>query len=302
MKNTLNYYYNLYPTSIHQINESYKCYVENEEYLLTPCYDNLKLINEIYNLSNYLSQINVPCHKIIKNIKGQVLTLINNINYILMKIVVQNNMITTGDILYFSLIYIEPKYLNELKRNDWNHMWSKKIDYFEYQVSQFGLRYPVIRESINYYLGMAENCISLFSYLNINYYPQLSVGHNRIKIREGYLELYNPLNFIIDNRVRDLSEYIKDKFFFAKYTKEEAEADISKFSFNNIEYSLLFVRLLYPSYYFDCYEEVLRGIKDEKELLKIISKSKSYIIFLKNLYNFIKPISNMPDIEWIMKT
>lgn len=302
MKNALNYYYNLYPTSIHQINELYKCYIGNEEYLLIPYNNDLKLVNQIYVLSNYLLQINVPCHRIIKNINGQILTLINNLNYILIKIMVKNKSVNIDDILYFSLISVDKKYFNELNRDDWYQMWTKKIDYIEYQISQFGLRYPVIRESINYYIGMAENSISLFSNLGSDYYLQLSVGHKRIKNYEGSIDLYNPLNLIIDNRVRDLGEYIKEKYFFGKYSIEDAERDISKFNFNNIEYSLLFIRLLYPSYYFDCYEDVMVGNKKEIELVKIISKSKSYISFLKELYIFIKPFSNISEIDWIIKT
>lgn len=36
-------------------------------------------------------------------------------------------------------------------------MWVQKIDYFEYQVSQMGKKYPVIRESSIYYVGLAES-------------------------------------------------------------------------------------------------------------------------------------------------
>lgn len=302
MKNALNYYYNLYPTSIHQINDSYKCYIQNEEYLLTPCNEDLKHINQIYDLSNYLLQINVPCQKIIKNINGQVLTLINNTNYILIKMLVKNKMVNIEDILYFSHIYVDPKYFNELKKDDWYQMWTKKIDYFEYQVSQFGLRHPVIRESINYYIGMAENSISLFYTLPSHHYQQLYICHKRIKCNDNYVDLYNPLNFILDNRIRNLGEYIKAKFFFSKYTIEDAKGDINRFNLSVTQYNLLFIRLLYPSYYFDCYEQVLEEKKKEIELVKIISKSKAYMVFLKELYLYIKPFSNIPDIDWIIKT
>lgn len=302
MKNAINYYYNLYPTSIHQINKSYKCYIQNEEYLLIPYDNSLGDINQIYGLSNYLLQINIPCHKIVKNINGEILTLINNINYILVRILVKNRKINIDDIVFFSSIYVDHKYFNALKRDNWYQMWTKKIDYFEYQISQFGLKYPLIRESINYYIGLAENSISLFSNLENKPYTQLTVGHKRIKKYEDYVDLYNPLNFVVDNRVRNLGEYIKEKFFFSKYTIEDAKRDIGKFKFSNIEYNLLFIRLLYPSYYFDCYEDILNENKKETELIKIIIKDKLYINFLKELYVFVKPFLNEPDIEWIKKT
>ena len=305
MKNALNYYYNLYPTSIHQINDSYRCYIQSEEYLLMPYQDDFKYINQIYELSNYLLQINVPCHKIIKNINGQILTLINNTNYLLIQILVKNKNLNIDDILYFSAIYVDRKYFNELAKDDWYKMWTQKIDYFEYQVSQFGLRYPIIRESINYYIGMAENSISLFTNiggLHRSNSNLLYVCHKRIKSHDGYFDLYNPLNFILDNKVRNLSEYIKSKFFFSKYTIDDAKGDISKFNLNIFQCNMLFVRLLFPSYYFDCYEQVMEEKKKEIELVKIISKNKSYTNFLKELYIFIKPFSDLPDIEWIIKT
>lgn len=302
MKNVLNYYYNLYPTSIHQINDSYKCYVDNEEYLLTPYNNDAKIIDKIYELSNYLLKINVPCHKIIQNNNGQTLTLINNINYVLLKIFVKNRITNVDDILFFSSIYVDKKYFTELIRDDWYQMWTKKIDYFEYQVSQLGIKYPVVRESINYFIGMAENSISLFSDIGNNSEQQLVIGHRRIRNTEGIVDLYNPLNFILDSRVRDLSEYIKEKFFFSKYTIDDAKRDISKFNFNNNLYNKLFIRLLFPSYYFDCYEQVLQENKSENELIKIISKSDQYIVFLRELYLSLKHFVNIPDIEWIMKT
>ena len=302
MKNALNYYYNLYPTSIHQINDSYKCYINNEEYLLTPYHNDIKLINKVYELSNYLLDNNIPCHQIIQNNNGHLLTIINNINYTLLKVFVKNRNVNIDDVVFFSSVYVDKKHFDELSKDDWYQMWTKKIDYLEYQVSQVGIRYPLIRESVSYYIGMAENSISLFSHINDNNNGQLVIGHNRIKKNDGVVDFYNPLNFILDSKVRDLSEYIKEKFFFSKYTLQEAITDITKFNFQSNEYILLFIRLLFPSYYFDCYEEILHKNKNQNELAKIICKNELYIIFLKEIHDFLKHKTTLPDIEWIIKT
>ena len=302
MKNALNYYYNLYPTSIHQINDSYKCYINNEEYLLTPYHNDIKLINKVYALSNYLLDNNIPCHKIIQNNNSHLLTIINNVNYTLLKVFVKNRNVNIDDIVFFSSVYVDKKYFDELSKSDWYQMWTKKIDYLEYQVSQVGMQYPLIRESVSYYIGMAENSISLFSNVSTDNNMQLVIGHNRIKKNDGVIDFYNPLNFILDSKVRDLSEYIKEKFFFSKYTLQEAITDITKFNLQSNEYILLFARLLFPSYYFDCYEEILHKNKNENELAKIIYKNESYIIFLKEIHNFLKQKTTVPDIDWIIKT
>lgn len=301
MKNALNYYYSLYPTSIHQTNDSYKCYVDKQEYLLMPCNHDIKTINKLYELSNYLLKANIPCHQIIPNINGQILTLINNINYILLKIFIKNKDVDIKDILFFSSLYIDRDYFKELIKEDWYNMWTKKNDYFEYQISQMGIKYQIIRESINYYLGMAENSISLFSNIGGIKDQQLVISHRRIKHNEGTIELYNPLNFIVDSRIRNLSEYIKEKFFFSNYTFEEAKRDILQFNLSGIQYNLLLIRLLYPSYYFDCYEQILHENKNEDELIKIISKNDQYIEFIKKIYFFTKEFTNLPDIEWLIK-
>ena len=59
--------------------------------------------------------------------------------------------------------------LNETKsklyRNSWASLWSAKLDYFEYQVSELGKDKPLILDSFSYYLGLGENAIS---YLLVN--------------------------------------------------------------------------------------------------------------------------------------
>lgn len=300
MKNALNYYYNLNPTSIHQLNKNYRCYIDGEEYLLT-LYDKENYdIDKLYELSNYLLQNRIPCHQIILNNNNEIITTINDSSYILLKIFIKNRPIDINDILFFSNIHVDEKYFKSLVKNNWYDMWTQKIDYFEYQVSQFGRKYPVIRESINYYIGLAENSISLFSNVNQNNY-NLAVCHRRIKKNDSLIELYNPLNFILDNRVRDLSEFIKEQFFFSKYSVDQAKIDIYNFGLSRELYSLLFARLLFPSYYFDYYEGVILEIYEEKELLKIINKNSKYIEFLKDIYLYLRTYSNLPEIEWLIK-
>lgn len=302
MKNALNYYYNLNPTSIHQINKDYKCYVNNDEYILKLYDDKNVDINKIHELSSYLFSNNIPCHQIVSNISNQLVTTINNNNYILLRIFIRNRTININDIKLFSHLYIDKDYFKELVKNDWYNMWTHKVDYFEYQISQFGKKYPLIRESFSYYIGLAENSISLFSgYIDKNQYNMV-VSHHRIEKEYGLIELYNPLNFIIDNSVRDLAEYIKGQFFFGKYNIETAIDDISKFDLNQDLVTLLFIRLIYPSYYFDCYDKIMFDNKKEEDILKIINRTEQYRLFLKELYYYLRRFFDVPELEWIIKT
>ena len=44
--------------------------------------------------------------------------------------------------------------------NNWDYLWSTKIDYLEYQINQSGKKYPLIVESFSYFVGLTENAIS----------------------------------------------------------------------------------------------------------------------------------------------
>lgn len=304
MKNALNYYYNLYPSSIHQVNKDFRCYLNDSEYVLIMYDKDPVNIEIIYEMSNQLLQNNIPCHQIILNRNNEIITLINNEPYILLRVYINNRAININDVLFFSNLIVNGKEFEKLYKTNWYQMWVRKIDYIEYQVSQIGKKFPLIRESINYYIGMAENSISLLSNFNYTSYidRDLVVSHNRIKNGDNLIDLYNPLNFIVDSKVRDLSEYIKHKFFFENYYIDEIIEDINKFNLNHSQLQLLFIRLLFPSYFFDVYEKIIAELVNENELIKIFNKNDSYIKFLKQLYFEIKKITNIPELEWIIKT
>ena len=70
---------------------------------------------------------------------------------------------------------------------------------------------------------------------------------------------------------------------------------------NNMDYILLYVRLLYPSYYFDLYERIVNENKDEKEMFKIIELIPSYEELLYEIYSLIRRKINILGIDWINK-
>ena len=74
---------------------------------------------------------------------------------------------------------------------------------------------------------------------------------------------------------------------------------LNKLTLDKIDYLLLYVRLLFPSYYFDLYEEVINDNKDEEELNKIIELSTLYEELLYNVYLTIQSKTNIIGINWI---
>jgi hypothetical protein len=188
-----------------------------------------------------------------------------------------------------------------LKRDSWWTLWTNKIDYFEYQVNQFGIKYPLIRETFSYFVGLAETSIALYKNSNIITNEYLYLSHKRIK--KGYLQddLYNPLNIVLDFRMRDACEYFKDCFFNDDNIYNDVITYINNNHFSNQEVILFLTRMIYPSYYFDIYEDILSSKTDEKSLERIIFRISSYESFIKKLYLTLKNYYNIPNIEWLNK-
>lgn len=286
MKNLINYYYKLNILNIHQRERNYYFKINDELYCFVE-YNECEKINEIYELSKYLEQFGI-FGQLILNINNQIITEYNEKKYVLIKNIKIDTDITFNKIIEINNIRIST---NKLKVLNWDELWSKKIDYFEYQISQIGKKYPLIRESFNYYLGLAELAISIIS--NVQKKDlYLCLSHRRID------DIYNPLNLIIDYRVRDVSEYFKKNFFENKDIIEE----LNLFLFNNNltinEKQLFFVRMLFPTYYFDAYEDIITNKVSEDTIKKITIKVDEYEKILKKIYLHLKINSNL-QIFWL---
>lgn len=298
MNNVLNYYYKLYPSNIHQNNKLFYFEINSIKYTFTPTHLDPKKLQEIYQLSNTLIQYQIPVHQIIPNNNNELITVANNIPYILLKqYETSKEEITLLDILKFQrLSYF---LIDQNEHNNWKSLWESKIDYFEYQINQFGIKYPIIRKSASYYIGLSEMAISLlnFSQATSSNVP-IVLSHQRINNKTTYSELFNSLNFVIDSRMRDIAEYFKTKFFDNFYIMDEID-DFLKSNISNEEYILFFARMLFPSYYFDCFEEIITQQKEEKEILFIIEKNKDFEELLVDLYFTIQQYTQLPEIDWL---
>lgn len=294
MKNALSYYYGLEVTNIHQKDKTFYFKYNNNEYIMTKCEN--ENIEIVYNLSNLLIEMGIYSHQILLNNNKEIITKIDGDNYILMKIYVEKKPINLNDVISFNNInYIDEK---KLRIADWYTLWTEKIDYFEYQISQIGKKYPYIRKSFSYYIGLAENAIQLVkSVPSDNLYYGLC--HRRISCKDNFQNLYNPLEFIIDVRFRDICEYFKSCFF----NKKEIENEIMLFLYyNDLSYEeccYFFARMLFPTYYFDIYEKIINNEIDETKLNNITSLAISYEALLKNIYSHLKKKVNLPNLEWL---
>lgn len=303
MKNNIMYYYNLRIDNITQNNNNYYFTINNDNYCFTIYTRDIKESNEIYKLNKYMLSSNILVHEIIPNKDNYVVTIINNIPYILYKIYInKNKKLNINELTYLSNYTYQVDKI--LTRNNWNVLWSTKIDYFEYQINQMGKKYPILVDTFAYFTGLAENAISYVKYTTLE--TQMETSDNPVishrKINNNIEPLYNPLNIILDHKSRDIAEYIKLSFL-NKNTNIYQELD-SYFSNNYYsEYGLrlLYARIIYPSFYFDMYEQIIQGLRKESDLLNIVSLLDDYELYLKEMYYYLKKYHNIPEIDWITK-
>ena len=201
-----------------------------------------------------------------------------------------------------NLASIDIPSFKSLERNNWEVLWGNLIDYYEMQIGQNEKKYPLIRESFDYFVGMGENAISYLvntkKEVKPNFYDKKVLSHNNL-----YNSLFDPLNIILDHKARDLAEYIKLSFF---NNNQNIFKELDEYFYYN-HYSLygmriLFARIMYPSFYFKLYDEILSKKKEEKQLNFIIKRIDEYELYLSNIYFYLRKYYDIPMIEWLKKT
>lgn len=302
MKNVLSYYYNLHLSDIHQIDGIYKFNLGGIDYAFLLYTRDVNELNDLRDLSIKLIQKGIFSHQFIPNKDNQFITYVNQKPYILLQVYKNDKRnVTIDDINKFSFASSKIDVLKKLVRFNWADLWAKKIDYFEYQVNQFGKNNPYIRESFSYFSGLVENGISLFNSLNMEY-DVFSVAHQRIHYNDTLFDFLNPLNFVIDYKVRDACEYFKEKFVNNQNILNDIIKYLSNKNLNLYEILLFYIRMFYPSFYFDRYEYIINNQEDDYQMKNLIELADSYEKLLKDLYRFLSNYIRMPDIEWIKKT
>ena len=300
MKNMIEYYYDIKIDTLHTKEDYYSFNINNKKYIFKPYYHN-NIIAEAHLRLNNILYNNIPINNIIPNKYNSPTTIIENNQYILLEDK-NNYKISLPLISNISNTQIPNiEFIKNLERNNWEILWSNKIDYYEIQINENKKKFPLIRETFDYFIGMAENAISYLVDTKIetkpNFLDKKVLSHNSI-----YQQLFDPSNIIIDHKARDLAEYIKYSFLL---NNKNIFLELNEY-FNYNKYSeygirVLFSRILYPSFYFELYDQIIIGKKDEKELSKIISKINEYEFYLYNIYIYLKRYYNIPEINWLKK-
>ena len=290
MRNAIIYYYNIYSDDIIKSVNNYRIIVDNNLYYLIKYDGNINILSNIYH---YLIKNNIYCHEIIINKDNSYITNIDNINYILIKIHCIVSKINYTDILNYNIL------MNKDKCH-WKELWINKIDYYEYQMNQYRKKYPNLYNSFHYYSGMTETAIMLVDSVSNKIFDKY-VGHKRVNKNITTVYFYNPLNMIIDVKVRDIAEYFKEQFFYVETPIISVKNYIDYVKLTNDEAILFMARLLYPSYYFDIYDNIIKENTSDDKINLITNKVNNYEEFLSDIYSYMKLKYEIPEIEWLIR-
>lgn len=290
MKNVIMYYYNMKNITIHKVNNRTLIKNKGEIYIFQEIFDQKKTF-EIFKLtrnnSNFYPFVINKDQSIFTPYKGKIFVLLKRISP---KFDSSRN--------YIGRNYQISKL--ELNRKDWKNLWQQKVDYYEYQMNHIEGKFPIIDESINYYIGMTENAISFLSYNSIdNEDFELVTCHHRVIDDE--FEFYNPLNLVVDHKEREFGEYLKDLFWSNKYKNRDLYKIIKDFNCTKSGYYRLYARVLYPSYYFDLYDKIVNEREKTDKMNKIISRIDEYESFLLEIHEIISTFFELPSIDWLKK-
>lgn len=301
MKNVINYYYNMNVIYIYKINELFYFNYNNNDYFFMIFDRKVEDIQNVYQIYIEVKKRKIVTNDIILNKDNKIITFIENVPYILIKDNTKGNRITLNDIIYMQNNTYNI-FLNKKNKNNWIKLWEEKIDYYENQINSISKFNNYLNDNIDFYIGLGENAISYLKYNNV-IINGLYLSHRRINIDKNSFDFYNPINYVIDNKVRDFAEYTKSLFFNSNFDFNKFVIYLDYMNYNRYDYIFLIARLLFPTYYFDMLDSIISNNLDNITISVIVNKTDSYLFFIKKIMLYIvyqKGIS-IPFIEWIIK-
>ncbi len=305
MKETVEFNYNIEINELNEDNNIYSFFLCDKLYMFVLYKRSPEEIVDIINCSKELKQKNILSMDLMYNKDNDVLTKVDEELYVLIKVIDNyNENVDITDIIEINQKTILKNEHKDKYVNKWGELWSQKNDYLEYQISELGKGKNIILDSFSYYIGIAENAIAIVNKMNkdndLGKNEKVCLSHRRIFFPNYKLNYYNPISYLFDLEIRDIAEYIKSLFFYGEDAYLEFLIFIKTVKLTNYSSNMFFARLLYPSYYFDIYENIIDGNNKEKEMINIISKADDYETFLKKVYLELSKYTNIEKIEWLL--
>ena len=293
MKNVLYNYYDILVDELNKSDNNYFFYFNNELFLFYLVLNDISLVENIYK---YIVENNIESFNIILNKEGNLFSDVDKKKYVLLRV---------KGILKYEVKFDEFKYYPVNSNGvNWGTLWSERLDYYEVQIRELGIKYQTVLNSFGMFSGLAENAILYFN-MTMEKFGDLesNVGivHNRVKYPCYLIDYYNPVNFVIDYSVRDIGEYIKSYIISDDFDFNNVVTLINRMNLNDLMFNLLYARLLYPTFYFDVFDKIILEDGKDSDILFILDKIDIYLDTLKRLYDRFNNEYQMFRIEWLNK-
>lgn len=293
MKNVLYNYYDILVDELNKSDNNYFFYFNNELFLFYLVLNDVNLVENIYK---YIVENNIESFNIILNKEGNLFSDVDKKKYVLLRV---------KGILKYEVKFDEFKYYPVNSNGvNWGTLWSERLDYYEVQIRELGIKYQTVLNSFGMFSGLAENAILYFN-MTMEKFGDLesnvSIVHNRVKYPCYLIDYYNPVNFIIDYSVRDIGEYIKSYIISDDFDFNNVITLINRMYLNDLMFNLLYARLLYPTFYFDVFDKIILEDGKDSDIVFTLDKIDIYLDTLKRLYDRFNNEYQMFRIEWLNK-
>lgn len=304
MREIINYYYQFNIENLHLVKGIYHFTYQNNAYILKETNKHPQTILSLFQFFQRNFSIFKFYSKIILTKENMPFIIIDNKVYVLL---LTSNLscdyISFYDMKFLNA-YIDEKSKN-LLRFPWQNLWMNKSDYLENIILHTKSQLNSLLPTFYWYLGLAENAISYLNYALKTYRKDdrdnLVISHERVTIKMSLIDFYDPITVVIDHPSRDVSEYIKSLFLEDEYNMYEIEEYINSLNFSNLGFSLLYARIIYPSFFFDYLDDFFQEKITKEQLIAQLERIEEYRQFLKEIYFIIRKKSEIEEIRWIMR-
>ena len=108
-------------------------------------------------------------------------------------------------------------------------------------------------------------------------------------------DYFNPFNLKLDYKERDFAEYLKEIFFNNKYKNIDYKGIIIR-GIGIFRYELVIARMVFPSYYFDKFDDIVLNNKEQSILNNVVNKQNEYNNYIKNIISIVGiiPLKKVP--------
>ncbi len=297
MKREIQINYNLFPLKIYSNQCNFFFFLNEKKIIIAELEDEKVNLERIIKLSNSFFYSGMAISTIIMNKENKYYFTYHNKKYVLLlDNSTDNDLRVIEDIIDINVsLDAEVERLNIIKTQD---NWKSRVDKIEEKMLEFNKEYGYIQEVMNYYIGLAENAIQLLNHVNCD--DKYLVRNLECKKYTNF-NISNPMNFICGNKMNDLSNYLKKKFFYDKEDINEYLIKARK-TLNVDDYVLLFANLLFPNYFFDEVDNSILNELEQKsvECERIIDQRAEYekILCIFNKEN--NYIDKFLYIDWLI--